>query len=103
MFLSIRKFSNVKNHDEVIKKVEGELLPVLRDMPGFISYYATKFENGDLGSIGIYETKANADSASEKAMGWVKQNLAEHLPGEPMVLRGEVLFGSAGKTIAKSA
>ncbi|MEP7147290.1 MAG: hypothetical protein ABI857_00200 [Acidobacteriota bacterium] len=103
MFLSIRKFSNVKSHDEVIKKVREELFPTLKKLPGFVNYYATKFEDGDLGAISMFNTKAEADKAADTATDWIKQNLATHLPSEPMVLRGDVLFSTADKTIGASA
>ena len=100
MYLSIRKFSNVNSPDLVIKKVEAELLPIIKTLPGFNAYYATKFDDGDLGAVSIFDTKANADAATERALGWIKQNLAENLPNDPMVLRGDVLFSHAPKTAA---
>lgn len=103
MYLSVRKFSNVKSPEVVINKVQAELMPVIKELPGFVNYFATKFDDGDLGAISIFDTKLNADAASERAMGWVKQNLADHLPGEPMVMRGEVLFTPNAKSLTASA
>lgn len=100
MYLSIRKFSNVTSPEIVINKVQAELTPIMRDLPGFVAYYGTKFDDGDLGSVSIFENKANADSAAERALEWIKNNLADHLTSDPMVLHGDVLFGSAGKTLA---
>ncbi len=102
MFLSIRKFSNVKSQDEVVRKVQAELLPTLKNLPGFINFYATKFEDGDLGSVSIFASKPEADKATGIVTTWTKLNLAAHLPNDPTVLRGEVLF-SGEKTIAMSA
>lgn len=106
MFLSVRKFSNVKSPEVIIKAVETQLLPVLRGLPGFNAFYAAKFENGDFGTIGIFDTKANSDAATERAMGWVKQNFADNLPGEPVLMRGEVLLSGingATQVMSKSA
>lgn len=103
MFLSIRKFSNVKSQDEVIQKVQAGLLPTLKNFPGFINYYATKFEDGDLGAVSVFATKEQADAATESTTSWIKQNLAAHLPTEPMVLRGEVLFNAVDLSLGKSA
>lgn len=104
MYLSIRKFSNVKSPDAVIKSVETNLVPVIKDLPGFVAYYATKFEDGDLGAVSIFDSKAKSDSANERATGWIKQNLADKLPGQPAILRGEVLFTHVTPmTAAKSA
>jgi hypothetical protein len=103
MYLSIKKFSNVKSHDEVINSVRNGLLPTVRNLPGFINCYATKFEDGDLGLIGLFGTKAEADKAAATASGWLKQNLAAQLPTDPMIFRGEVLLNAADKTVAKTA
>lgn len=103
MYLSIRKYSNVKSPDAVIGKVEKELMPMLQGLPGFISYYATKFDDGDLGSVTMFASKEHADAASEKSFAWVKQNLSEHMPAEPMVLRGDILFSSAPKNLSATA
>ena len=103
MFLGIKKFSGIKNPDVVTKKVEAELLPQMKGYPGFIAYYAVKFENGDHGGVGIFETKANLESAIEKTGTWLDKNLADNVPNAPQILKGEVLFNAAGKTMARSA
>lgn len=103
MFLSIRKYSGATSRDEAIKRVEEGLVPQIKESPGFIAYYAVDFEDGDLGSVGVYETKQNADNATEKAMIWLKTNLADLLPNEPTVFRGEVLIHAATKSIGKTA
>ncbi len=72
----------------------------MRDLPGFVDYYATKFDDGDLGSVSIFANKENADSAADRALGWVKNNSADHLTEEPLVRRGDILFGTAGKSLA---
>jgi hypothetical protein len=89
----------------VIKTVETQLVPVLKNLPGFKGYYAIKFEGGDLGSVSIFDKKENADSANEKATGWIKQNLVSELSSEPMVLRGDILFSHAApmQAAAKAA
>lgn len=102
MFLSIKKF-NVQSQDEVIKKVQAGLLPTIKNLPGFINFYATKFDDGDLGSVSIFASKPEADKAADIMTSWTKSNLAVHLPKEPMLFRGEVVFSGVEKTIARSA
>lgn len=103
MFLAIRKFSGVKDPERILKRIEGELVPQLRELPGFIAYYAVKFDDGSYGPVGIFETKANLDNALEHGRNWLMTNFADSFPNEPETARGEVLFGSVGKTIAKTA
>lgn len=103
MFLAIRKFSGIKNPDTVLKKIETELVPQIRELPGFIAYYAMKFDDGSYGPVGVFETKANLDNALEHGRNWLKNNLPDSFPNEPETFKGEVLFSVAGKTIARSA
>lgn len=103
MYLIARKFSNVKQKDVVIKRVREELVPTMKDFPGFIAYYGTHFDDGGLGAVSLFDSKENAEKGTEKALGWVKKELGDHLPDEPLELKGEILFAAAGKSIAASA
>ena len=102
MFLSIRKYPGATSRDEVVKRVEEGLLPQLKDYSGFIAYYAVDFEDGDLGGVSVYSTKQNADDATVKATEWVRENLAELLPNEPQILRGEVLIHDIARTMGQA-
>jgi hypothetical protein len=102
MYLSIRKYSGATSRDEVVKNVETGLVPKLKEFSGFIAYYAVEFEDGDLGGVSLYTTKETADDATEKASGWVRENIAEFLPSEPTILRGEVLVDATTKGIGKT-
>jgi hypothetical protein len=103
MFLSIRKYSGATSPDEVTKRVEEGLVPLLKSTSGFIAYYATKFENGDLGGVSVFESKEHSDNALEQTMSWVKENLSELLPNAPEVMRGEVLIHEMTQSMGKTA
>lgn len=103
MYLSIRKFSGAADRDEVVRQVEEGLVPQLREHTGFVAYYAVEFDDGDLGSVIVFESKEHADSSMEQSLGWLKENLSELLPNEPQVHRGEVLIHEAAKSLGKSA
>lgn len=103
MFLSIRKYSGATDRDEVIKRVEEGLKPKFEKFPGFIAYYGVEFEDGDLGGVSVFETKENAENAMPDVLDWVKENIAEFLPNEPSVYRGEVIINAGAKSIGKTA
>lgn len=103
MYLNIRKYAGATDRDEVIKRVENGLVPKFKEMTGFIAYYGVSFDDGDLGGVSVFDTKENADNATENITGWVKENIAEFLPNEPAVHRGEVLFNTGAKSIGKTA
>ena len=103
MFLGIKKFSNIRDPEKVMKKMESDLVPQMRDLPGFIAYYAVKFDDGDHGGVGIFETEENVDKAIGFTRDWADQNLKGSIPNDPQIFRGEIPFCVAGKTIARSA
>ena len=102
MHVSIRKFSGATDRDEVLKRVEEGLVPQIKNYPGFVAYYAIEFEDGDLGSVSVYESKELANSGWEKSIAWLQENLAELLPNEPTVYQGEALFHTV-KGLGKTA
>ena len=103
MFLSIRKYSGATSKDEVVKAVEEGLLPQLKETAGFLAYYAVEFDDGDLGGISVYSTREMAHKAVDTATSWVRENLAELLPNEPQVYRGEVLVHDIARTMEQAA
>ena len=103
MFLTIRKYSGATSIDEAVKRVEGGLAPHLSTTTGFVAYYAIKYEDGDIGSVTVYDSKENAEASAVDAINWVKTNLSELLPNEPTVFRGEVVVHTSAKAAATSA
>lgn len=103
MFLTIRKYAGATSVDDAIKRVEEGLAPHLSTMPGFVAYYAVKYEDGDIGSVSVFESRENSESAAAGAADWVKTNLSDLLPNEPTVYRGEVVVHTSAKAAATSA
>lgn len=103
MYLTIRKYSGVTSVDEAVGRVEVGLLPYLRTTAGFVAYYAVKYEDGDIGSVTVYDTQANAEASGAGAMDWVRLNMHDLLPNEPTVYRGEVALHEFAKAAATSA
>lgn len=103
MFLTIRKYAGATAIDEAVRRVEEGLAPHLSTTPGFVAYYAIKYEDGDIGSVTVYDSKENAEASAEGAINWVKSNLSDLLPNEPTVFRGEVVVHTSSKAAATSA
>ena len=103
MFLTIRKYSGATSIDETVKRVEEGLAPHLSTTTGFVGYYAIKYEDGDIGSVTVYDSKENAEASAVDAINWVKTNLSELLPNEPTVFRGEVVVHTSAKAAATYA
>jgi hypothetical protein len=91
MYAVLRKFNNMRNIDEAGRRAVDGLGPMLRQMPGFKGYYV--FTGG--GSVGasftLFESQEAAQAAHQKALGWIRANLADLYEGEPEIVAGEVL------------
>lgn len=103
MFLTMRKYAGTTDRDEVIKRVDEQLKPKLKEMPGFVAYYGVEFDDGGLGGVSVFDTKENAERAMPNVISWVKENIAEFLPDEPAVYRGEVRIHAGAKSMGKTA
>ena len=79
------------NIDEIVRQVRDGLLPILRGMPGYVSYTALDQGNGTIASASLFTDQAAADESSRRAADWVRANLSDLLPNPPQVQTGRVL------------
>jgi len=92
MFCSIRQYDSCTDNDELIRRVEAELLPAIRDMDGYISYVLIDSDEGDVTSISMFDTELQAEAANKQVADLVEEHLSELLPEEPMITIGEVVI-----------
>jgi hypothetical protein len=94
MYATIRSYESIdqSRKGEVLKKVDENLLPALKDLPGFNGYSVIDASNGVLTSIGFFDTAAQADESTRIAASWLReQKLETALPNTPKVMTGDVL------------
>ena len=102
MFATIRRYESVDpaRTDELIKKADETLVPILSDVPGFLGYYLIHAGDRVFSSVGFYDTSAHADEANRVASDWVReQKLETALPSPPMVTGGEVVVSKAQELV----
>ena len=95
MFATVRSYEGIdsSNIDELSKKVGESLAPKLSKLPGFSSYFLIDTGNGVMSSIGLFDTRAQADGSTRVASEWVRdEKLEEILKTPPKVTDGEVIF-----------
>ncbi len=91
MYVVIRKFRGMRTTDEAARRVIEGLGPILRQAPGFRAYHVFEDSQGGGGSVSLFESREAAEAANEKAIAWVRENLAEFYDGgPPEVIMGEV-------------
>lgn len=92
MFCAIREYDGISDMKQAISKVEGELVPAIRDMDGFQSYMLINCGEGLLTSVSLFDTEQQADAANEAVAELVEEHLSKLAPNEPTISVGEVVF-----------
>jgi hypothetical protein len=77
---------------ELTRKVDENLIPKLKELPGFSGYYLIEAGNGVMTSISLFDTAEQADKSSRIASNWVRdEKLETALPNAPKITFGEVV------------
>jgi heme-degrading monooxygenase HmoA len=93
MFTSIRKYKVKRGSvEEFARRVEEGFLPLLRQMPGFRSYYLLDGGPDLLITISRFDSADEAFASNEKAANWVRNNVLEFTKGMPEVMVGQTLI-----------
>jgi len=77
--------------EQAARHAEKWFLPLVRKIPGFISYYLVAAEEGVLAALGLFETAAGADAAATLASDWFRGEWGSFRPLPPEVIAGEVV------------
>ena len=92
MYMTIRKYRDMRSVPEAARRAEAELAPVLRRTPGFRGYYILDCGDSATASVTLFEGREGALAANERALAWVFEALADrHVGDPPEVTTGEVL------------
>ena len=95
MFISVRKYHNVKSVDEVRRRVEREFVPALKRNPGFLGYHLIDCGCPDSGnivtSISIFDNWASVLASNDAAKDFIKHRLADLLPEPADAVGGEAI------------
>lgn len=93
MYATIRSYAATGSVEEIVRRVEALVLPMLKGHPGFQAYWAGRSEEGVF-SVSLFDTREHAEAAHQAVRGIVAANLTELLPQPPVVTRGEVLVSA---------
>ena len=94
MHAILRRYEGVESSRtvELTKKVDENLIPKLKELPGFGGYYLIEAGNGVMTSISLFDTAEQADKSSRIASNWVRdEKLETALPNAPKITFGEVV------------
>jgi hypothetical protein len=94
MFATVRRYEGIDANykDELRKKVGDSLAPRLSKLPGFSGYFLVDTGDGDMSSIGLFDTSTQANESTRVAAEWVRDEKLERiLQNPPKVTGGEVI------------
>jgi len=100
MFVSVRKYRNVKSVAEVKRRVEMEFIPILKQNPGFLAYHLIDCNSPESGNIltaiSIFDNWDSVLASNASAKDFVRHRLADLLPEPADAVGGEAIL-SAGQ------
>ncbi len=92
MYAAIRQYGLLTNEpiEEVLHGIREGFIPIIKNAPGLLAYYALDSGSGTLTSISIFEDRAGAEKSNKLAEDWVGMTLSSALPTSPETIIGEV-------------
>ena len=64
--------------DDLSRRAEEGILPLLKSQPGFKSY-TVAVGDGEVFSMSAWDTRAEAEAGSEAVAAWVAENMADEI------------------------
>jgi hypothetical protein len=96
MFTIVRKFRLTRGSvDEVTRRVEDGFVPLLRELPGFRTYYLLAGGQDTLISIRVFDSADEALASNETAAEWMRDNVLQFVKGIPEVMTGDVIIAES--------
>jgi hypothetical protein len=107
MYAVIRRYTvSAGAARELGARVEREFIPLLRSVPGFVSYMymegSQEWGRDVLSTVSIFEDKHGAEESVRAAAKWVGENLTEFAPSQPVITAGEVLTSTTMSQIGSA-
>lgn len=91
MYMFIRKFTKVRSIADAARRAKSGIGRILRDSPGFKSYYVMDGGEGVAVAVMVFEDRECAKAANDKILEFVQASLLDLHLGEPEIIAGEVL------------
>ena len=86
MFAAIRYYqADPPSVDEVVRQVQEGFVPLIRDTPGFVSYFLLipSEREDEIVSVSVFEDRRGAEESNSEAADWVAQKLSGLLRPTP--------------------
>jgi hypothetical protein len=91
MEATVRRYEGITDPAQVGRRVAEEFVPLLKEIPGFVSYYWADAGGGVMVSMSVFQDRSSADTSNERAAAWVADTAAELFPNPPQITVGTVV------------
>jgi hypothetical protein len=98
MYIFIRKYTKVRSVADAARRAKSGIGAILRDSPGFKSYYVLDGGDGIGVAVMIFEDRESANAANDKVLNFVQASLHDLDLGDPEIIAGEVLLNMESET-----
>jgi hypothetical protein len=71
------------------RNLREHFVPLLKAMPGFVTYYWLNSGAGSGASLGVFDSREGAEASVRTAANFVQRHLAD-ITSKPEILKGEV-------------
>jgi hypothetical protein len=93
MYMVIRKYYIIPGSSPALQqRAQTELVPLLRQIPGFLTHYLLPVGEDKIVSISLFDSKGNADLASGPTGFWMRHlssALGDCILGLPEIIAGQ--------------
>jgi hypothetical protein len=77
--------------DELVPKIREGNVPVMREVSGFVEYYALQLANDEVASIAVFRDRSSAEEANQQLATWIEETVSEFDVTPVDLIEGDVI------------
>ncbi len=95
MYVEVARYKlGTGSADDVVPKIEEGNLPVIREAPGFVDYYALRLADDEVASVAVFRDRSGAEEAERRLTSWIEETTQEFEVTPVDFIAGEVIVSS---------
>jgi hypothetical protein len=98
MHATIRRYQRASALADALEARQDEVRELLTAVPGFVTYYAVRTEDGGVASVTVCQDQAGTTESTRVAGEWVRTNLTDAELAPPAVSAGDIFLHFSGST-----
>ncbi len=92
MHVTIRRYKiHPGSTQQLVEAINQHFVPLIREAPKFVSYYAFDEGDGDVSTVSVFEDEPGATASNQLASEFVMKHLSSLIPFPPKIICGDVV------------